>query len=142
MIMMSRMEARSTEIHCNSYRIRLSDVWTRFAEGIASRFIPVGAMSSRKCAGRDPDRTRFQLCGKTTDRDHKCFNGGGRPVLSAYLTDCKEVLKDGSTINSILCRTCYDRCERRLAKHHPATPPTPAAASPVRSIVIVQSLVH
>jgi hypothetical protein len=49
-----------------------------------------------KCAGVNDDRVG---CGRDAKRHPQYFNGGGRPVLTAYLTDCKEVLKDGSTIN-------------------------------------------
>src|SRR5688572_8924550 len=123
------MEAKPPETTRDAYRIRLPDVWTCFAEGTTSGFIGVGTMSSRKCVGFDPDRNRFQSCGKTTDRMPECFNGGGRPVLNSYLTHCKDVLKDGTTINNILCEKCRDRCERMLAR---ARVPAPKSrATPV-----------
>src|SRR4051794_25752496 len=81
-----------------------------------------------KCAGVTDDRV---ACGRDSKRHPQYFHGKGRPVLSEYLTNCKEVLKDGATTKYILCRTCYDRCERRLANVPTATPPTPAGASPV-----------
>src|SRR4051794_3484144 len=90
-------------------------------------------MASRKCAGRDPDRNRFQSCGKTTDRTPECFHGDGRPVLSVYLAHCNAVLKDNATTNDILCRKCYDRCDRRLARCVAPATPTPTAAPPVCS---------
>src|SRR4051812_37335443 len=83
-----------------------------------------------KCAGVNmEDGNRFECC-RDRSKDKKYFQGNGRPVLNTYLTYCQDVLKDSVTINGILCRKCYDRCERQLAPVLAPSTPTPTAAPP------------